>query len=289
MPARPFFLPTANGQRFCLYHAPHGGCLRGRILYIHPFAEEMNLSRRMAALQARALALAGYAVLQIDLHGCGDSAGDFGDARWEDWVNDVLRGAAWLREQAAGEAAASHQPPPDAPLWLWGLRGGCLLALQAAEQLPEPCHLLLWQPPASGKQLLQQFLRLRLAADMLAGEANGGKNVMRSLRQELQQEQSIEVAGYVLSPALARGLEQAVLVAPPPATPARRVEWFEVSELTPPRLGPLPAGSAVLWQSPGIRLARLAIPGPAFWQSGALAEAPALLVATTAALCSEGP
>ncbi|MBK8384562.1 MAG: hypothetical protein IPL11_02315 [Candidatus Accumulibacter sp.] len=41
-----------------------------------------NKSWRIVPLQARALATAGYAVLQIDLMGCGDSSGDFGDATW---------------------------------------------------------------------------------------------------------------------------------------------------------------------------------------------------------------
>jgi alpha/beta superfamily hydrolase len=40
----------------------------------------MNKARRMAALQARALAALGYGVLLLDLHGCGDSSGDFGDS-----------------------------------------------------------------------------------------------------------------------------------------------------------------------------------------------------------------
>jgi len=60
-------------------HAAQGAAL-GSVLYGHPFAEEMNKSRRMAGLQARALARAGYDVLQIDLRGCGGSSGDFGDA-----------------------------------------------------------------------------------------------------------------------------------------------------------------------------------------------------------------
>jgi alpha/beta superfamily hydrolase len=77
-----FFLDTPDGPRYCQLHAPQGGPLQGLILCIHPFAEEMNKSRRMAALQSRALAEAGYTVLQIDLHGCGDSAGDFGEASW---------------------------------------------------------------------------------------------------------------------------------------------------------------------------------------------------------------
>ena len=96
MPAQPeaFFLSVDGGrlgQRFCLFHPAQGGVPKGCVLNIHPFAEEMNKSRRMAALQARALAKAGYAVLQIDLFGCGDSSGDFGDASWQDWVGDVVR------------------------------------------------------------------------------------------------------------------------------------------------------------------------------------------------------
>ncbi|MCK7493610.1 MAG: alpha/beta hydrolase [Comamonadaceae bacterium] len=76
----------------------------------------MNKSRRMAALQSRALAAAGFAVLRVDLLGCGDSAGDFGDATWPRWVDDVVAAARWLRRQ--------HPDAADAPLWLWGLRAG---------------------------------------------------------------------------------------------------------------------------------------------------------------------
>ncbi len=39
------------------------------VVHVHAFAEEMNKSRRMAAMQSRALAAAGFAVLQIDLLG----------------------------------------------------------------------------------------------------------------------------------------------------------------------------------------------------------------------------
>ena len=68
-----FFLPDARGgQRFCIHHAAQGPVRRGQVVYVHPFTEEMNKSRRMAALQSRALAGAGFSVLQIDLAGCGD-------------------------------------------------------------------------------------------------------------------------------------------------------------------------------------------------------------------------
>ena len=70
---QPFSLDVSGRSRFCLYHPPRrvDAVARGAIVYIHPFAEEMNFSRRMVALQARMLAAQGYAVLQIDLSGCG--------------------------------------------------------------------------------------------------------------------------------------------------------------------------------------------------------------------------
>lgn len=103
-----FFLPCDLGQRFCIYHAARNGQARGAIVYLHPFAEEMNKARRMAALQSRALAKAGFNVLQIDLLGCGDSSGDFADATWEAWQDDLVSGCSWLQAHNQG------------PLILWG-------------------------------------------------------------------------------------------------------------------------------------------------------------------------
>ena len=76
------------------------------MLYLHPLADEMNKARRMAALQCRALAANGYAALQIDLAGCGDSSGDFANATWSGWLDDSLQAARWLLAQHPG------------PLWL---------------------------------------------------------------------------------------------------------------------------------------------------------------------------
>ena len=166
-----FFLDARapGGRRFCVFHPP-GGNERGAVLYVHPFAEEMNKSRRMAALQSRALAARGFAVLQIDLLGCGDSSGDFVDATWTAWTDDVVDAAAWLRRRCGG------------PLWLWGLRAGCLLAADAARRIDSEINFLFWQPATSGKLRLQQFLRLKAASDMIDGEAKGA---MQALRAEL--------------------------------------------------------------------------------------------------------
>ena len=251
--------------------------MQGLVLHVHPFAEELNKSRRMAALQARALANAGYAVLQIDLLGCGDSSGDFGDATWQAWVNDVVLGAQWLRQRNA--ASNTGLSPP--PLWLWGLRAGCLVAAQAARQMIEPCNFLFWQPPSGGKQLLQQFLRLKVAGDMLGGQSKG---VMDAMRQDLAVGRSVEVAGYMLSPGLTSGLESADLAPIAGVKVTRRVEWLEVSTREDAALSPASVKTLAQWQESGFRVASHIAHGPAFWQTTEIEDAPALIEATIAAI-----
>lgn len=272
----PFFLPvsgTKPGQRFCIFHPAKGDTVRGAILYIQPFTEEMNKSRRMVALQSRALADAGFAVLQIDLLGCGDSSGDFGDAGWEDWVNDVVRGAQWLTERVR------------APLWLWGLRAGCLLAVAGSRHLPAPSNFLFWAPSPAGKLQLQQFLRLKAAGDMLDGSAKG---VTEGLRQQLVSGITIEVAGYRISPDLAQGLGRSVLE--PPGAPSERVtstgqvEWFELSTRDGASLSPAAQKTVDIWRRQGFAVRCHSVNGPAFWQTTEVEDAPALIAATTTAL-----
>ena len=281
-----FFLPAEHGQRFCLYYAARwrreGRAIRGAVLYVHPFAEEMNKTRHMAAQQARALAAAGFDVLQMDLLGCGDSSGDFGDASWQDWVSDVVQACHWLRSQPTPHNNAARPPA----LWLWGLRAGCLLAVAAASQLKESWDFLFWQPPRAGKALLQQFLRLKVAADLLDGQGTGA---METLRQQLADGASLEVGGYRLSSALASGLEQALLVPPAGRAAPRRVEWFELSTREDAMVSPGSSKAIAQWQQAGVALNSHVARGPAFWQTSELENAPALITASTTALSRPNP
>jgi len=281
-----FFQPASgrSGQRLYLFHsakpADAGRSPRGAVLYIHPFAEEMNKSRRMAALQSRALASAGFAVLQVDLHGCGDSSGEFGDATWDDWVADIVEAADWLRQRC------------DAPVWLWGLRAGCLLATAAAARIQYPCSFLFWQPATTGKLLLQQFLRLKAAAQLADG---GGKAILNKLKADLAAGKAVEVAGYSLHPQLASGLDAAALV--PTALLAnagfreqrslRRVVWLELSTLSDAGLSAPTTAALARWIDSGFTVTSSIIQGPMFWQTTEIEDAPALVAATVEKMLNE--
>ncbi|MRX06431.1 hydrolase 2, exosortase A system-associated [Pseudoduganella sp. FT25W] len=266
--ALPFFLNADEGERFCLYHEPEAGMPpRGAILHVHPFAEELNKSRRMVALQARAYAQAGFGVLQIDLFGCGDSSGEFAQARWDIWLNDLARAWQWMRKRHTG------------PGYLWGLRLGALLALDFATRA-QPDGLILWQPALSGRAYLNQFARLQSAARLFSGAP--------------AVEQDNEIAGYAMSPALADTIGQLDVQALAPRCP---VQWLELS--SPPqdaaaeyaaaagnvRAALQPASALVIdrWRQSGARVQAIPVHGQAFWASNEIGIVPELLAATTAA------
>lgn len=268
------FLPAHPGQRLCLLHRPVGA-LRGAVVHVHAFAEEMNKSRRMVAVGARALAAAGYTVLQIDLLGCGDASGELHEARWTDWLDDIDRAVAWLRARDAAHAAT--------PLWLWGHRAGALLTADALARSETPAHLLLWQPVLQGRSVVQQMLRLKAAASWQQGD---GKGVIDQARADLAAGRAVEVGGYVLTPGLVQSFEQAVLK--PPALPAigdtgRRLVWLEVSG-SEAALSPAAQAQQARWQAAGWQVDMHAVTGPAFWQTVEIEDAPALVQATVSAL-----
>jgi exosortase A-associated hydrolase 2 len=262
-----FFLQVAGrGQRLAVHHPSCRTAPAGALVYVHPFAEEMNKSRRMVALQSRALSLAGFAVLQVDLLGCGDSSGDLVDAAWEDWVDDVVQASRWMLQRHG------------APLILWGLRSGCLLAAQAAQRLAAPLGFIFWQPATTGATVLQQFLRLEVAANMQAGS---GKGILDGLRARLASGQVVDVAGYRVAPALAAGIERAKLE--PPQMPGR-VAWLEISGRADAPLLPASATAVARWRDAGHQVRTSVAHGTPFWHSVEFEESPALISATLASM-----
>lgn len=272
--AAPFFLKAGAGQRFCLHHPPHPDVQhRGSLIYVHPFAEELNKSRRMAALQARALAAAGVAVLQIDLSGCGDSSGDFSDATWVDWKSDLALAWEWLAARNAG------------PIGLWGLRLGALLALEFAKEATHAVdRLVLWQPVINGEMFLTQFLRMRMASEMLRG-LDVQPMGTREMRDALAAGETLEIAGYELSPALAASIDRLKLselgVKNVP------IHWLEILTEASAQLPPAAARIADGWKEQGVELHTHLLVGDKFWMSQEITDCPALLSATTSTLVEE--
>ena len=266
-----FFLPVAGGQRLCIWRAPAAGPIRGRIVHVPAFAEEMNKCRPMTALAARRMAEAGFGVLQVDLLGCGDSSGDFGDASWDDWIGDIVAAIDWTRGRT------------DAPLSLWGLRGGALLAGAVSSRVSQPLSLLLWQPVLSGRTHLTQFLRLKLAADML-GDGTTTRGGTQALRAQLQQGASVEIAGYRLSPALASAMDAAEFAV---ADNIAEIAWLETTGATPAVLAPASQSVVNALRDRGKHVQAHAVSGPGFWQSVETEMAPALVEATVAAMAGE--
>lgn len=278
---KPFFLPQGNSTRLCIHHVPTAqrGPTLGRIVFVHPFAEEMNKSRRMAAQQSRALASAGFEVLQIDLMGCGDSGGEFAEADWLTWVQDVVAACTWLQSQPLADGADKPAPP----LWLWGLRTGCLLAAEAAQHLETPCNFVFWAPTPSGKTVLEQFLRVGAAAHMASGNA---KAAMAGIRERIAKRLPVEVAGYTLTADLIDGLENAVLLPPQPTSRHADVLWFELSTRADASFTPVATKSIENWASAGHRIHKHLVQGPSFWQTTEIEDAPELIAATTAAVAN---
>lgn len=268
--ATPFFLQAAPGKRFCIYHAPHPQiACRGAFVYVHPFADEMNRSRRMAALQARAFAELGYGVLSIDLFGCGDSSGETGDASWEAWKSDLELAVRWLEDRL------------PVPVGLWGLRLGALLALDFIQGNPgRVSSLIAWNPIVSGKSFMTQFLRLRLGSDIVEDGKTSSGNGTNALREALMSGQTLEIAGYDISPALGAAIDALDAETLPPRTIP--VHWFEIVRAADGALPATQAGVAKEWRRKGVQLHLHTISGLPFWATPFLSTNPELISMTCA-------
>lgn len=256
-----------DGQRLRCVAEPVGAAPRGQVLLLPPFAEELNKSRRMCARLARLLAQRGWRVVRIDLAGCGDSAGELRDVDWTTWIDELRSEAQRMNEALPG------------PFWLWGVRAGALFAAPLLAQLPA-ANLLLWQPVLSGSTYLQQFLRLSLAAGLFGGAK--AQTDARPASQRLADGETVEVAGYEITPALAEGLKGAAMKLPAPG--GGRVSWFEISAAAADGCSPAATRAAEALVAAGWPVEQQAIAGDPFWQSTEIVENEALLQASADAM-----
>jgi exosortase A-associated hydrolase 2 len=264
---RPRFLELNGRRLFALSIEPTVPCT-GAALYLPPFAEEMNRCRSHVIAHARAWAGLGVQSLLLDPFGTGDSEGRLIDGEWTLWLEDAVAAARWL-------SASSRQP-----LTVWGMRTGALLAAELCQQLAadrsvEVPHLMLWQPVLDGKIFLNQYLRLRIATQVLN---ESERETTEQIRERLSQGEIIEVGGYPLTGKLADQIASRNLAALTQPCPPR-VSWIEVVA----KAGQAPAlptqRLVERLKAAGTRVDLVSLAGPMVWQVHERVDAPELQAA----------
>lgn len=267
------FIDGTKGPIFVLARGPAAD-VRGCVLVVPPFTEEMNKCRRMVTEVASALADRGVATVLPDLYGTGDSGGDFADANWDVWQSDIFRTSRWCAERG------------------WPVQGilavrlGCALAVaaMASGRLPSVARSALWQPMFDGRRFLAQFLRLRIAASLMLDQ----KESLAGLRARLHAGEVLEIAGYGLSSRLAADLDS---LGPPDGLPRGFGEsaWLEVVRERDARL-PVPSQNLIEQTlTHGGQVREFLIVGEPFWASTEIVVVPKIISETVAHLSGEAP
>jgi exosortase A-associated hydrolase 2 len=280
----PFFMPNERSTTgcFCIYHPPKlkkNEHMLGMVLYVHPFAEEMNKSRHMAARQAIDLANSGFAVLQIDLSGCGDSAGDFSEATWKAWIQDIRDAYCWMELHIEPDLKNREKPP----LWLWGLRAGCLLLAEAAQHMNRGCSFIFWQPTLAGQKELTQLIRLQRVSNMLNTSDEDQKSKLAPLGFN---DGPIEVLGYILNPELVQDFAQAKLKPPSGTGSVQHLVWIEMMASESMEFALASMQTQQHWKDMGANTVSHLLKGTAFWSSNELINVPELISLTTRTMTS---
>lgn len=259
---RPVLLQGSSGDLVAFYHPPAPGTSPiGDILLAPAFAEEMNRCRSMVTLQSHEFAKLGIGTLVVDMRGTGDSWGEFEEADWEGWQDDLRSGIGWLRNHGNGCNT------------VWGIRLGALMAAQLALLDDGIRHLILWTPVVDGKTFWTQFLRIRIAADM--GLADGIRTT-NELRQRSLDGLSVEASGYVIGPKLALQLDQ--LSMPDGALlQGRKISWFEVTASADSPVVRANSRQLDEWRAKDLDIHYSQVLGPPFWHVHDRAVAPQLI------------
>lgn len=260
---------SLDGRRlFGLTWQPEG-VVRGTVFYLPPLAEEMNRCRSHVADAARAAASRGWRCVLVDPYATGESDGESEAADWDVWVSDTVT----LLQQVAGQAGN---------VVLWGVRTGALLAAEAAAKAPSLVNrLLFWQPVVDGSMFINQYLRLRIASQIVH---DGGKETTDGLRRRLADGDTIEVAGYPLPGRLAMALNERKLGALCQGL-ALPVSWLEVVSTEGGPASPASRKLIEAWPAP-VNLQTVAC--PMVWQVHGREDAPALVDGTVRLLEGDG-
>jgi exosortase A-associated hydrolase 2 len=236
------------------------------VLIVPAFAEEMNKSRRMVTELASALAARGVSTIVPDLTGTGDSDGEFAAASVGQWLDDLVASADWSKQLGVDIRS------------MLGVRFGSLLATELARSgRLDVERAVFWQPVVDGARMIDQFLRLRVAAQMIG---DGAKETVAGLRATVRTA-PIEIAGYELSSALIDSIDAMKLTADA-GRALGAMDWIEISRSAETPLGAASTRAIEALESGGCNVRLHTMIGDPFWMSTEIVTS-ATLVATSVA------
>ena len=256
------FVDGAGGRILIVSHDPVGA-LRGAVVVLPALADEMNKSRRLVWSLGQRLAGSGIMTVVPDLFGTGDSDGDFRDADWRIWCDDIARTIEWARDAGATNCHVLL------------VRFGALLYPHCADALADfaPSHRVgAWQPEHRGADAMRQLLRMKVMADRVTW---GKSTKLAALQQQLADAAApTEIAGYEYSASLAAAIGDATFdwSALPPGGQGCLFDWTRApadDESPPP-------------------VARVQIEGQRFWTAVEPSPHPQLVEATADFFAGEG-
>lgn len=211
------FYPFPSGRLFLKAKFNNSTSLTNAVLFLPPFAEEMNKTRHLISAVMQQLAATGCHSFMLDNFGTGDSEGDLDQASLDIWRNDIYELIKLLRQH--GYQHFSVVAIRFGALQLFDLLNNNALALPLQQ-------IVLWQPMFDAAKFWQQFARIKVAEAM----ANGIKISQKDLEQQLLDGDTLEIAGYPLSPQFYQsllGMETAIAS----ELQHNQLSWFETSQL----------------------------------------------------------
>lgn len=182
------YIKGVLGNLYAINYTPHVKSAKKRgFIILHPFGEEKKSAHRFLVELSRALASAGFNILQFDIYGFGDSQGKCADATVATWLADLENIYKTFSEESGSD-----------DIGIIGLRFGAYLGiLSVLESRLDIKTLILLEPVLDGMKFFNKILRSKYIKEF---QTSGNKySDDKSLLTDLDNNNSIDVDGYEIT------------------------------------------------------------------------------------------
>ena len=180
------------------HHAVQNRSHHGAILLCYPFGHEYIRSHRTYRQLALKLSNSGFDVLRFDYYGCGDSSGNFEQARLNLWLEDIALALKQLTRRGKPKR-----------LFIGGLRLGGALATITATERNDVDGLILWEPVIDGCNYLDELVREQ--SRLIRSRQRSFKRLYSNM------DVPDEILGFPLASDFKRDISKLDLMAAPPS------------------------------------------------------------------------